>query len=26
LGDPLWLDEEPPQGLLRALLSDRDNE
>jgi hypothetical protein len=26
LGEPLWLDEEPPQGLLRALLSDRDNE
>jgi hypothetical protein len=21
--DPLWLDDEPPQGLLRALLTDR---
>ena len=21
--DPLWLDDEPPQGLLRALVSDR---
>ncbi len=21
--EPLWLDDEPPQGLLRALVSDR---
>lgn len=22
-GEPLWLDDEPPQGLLQVLLSDR---
>jgi hypothetical protein len=26
VGEPLWLDDDPPQGLLRALLSDRDHE
>jgi hypothetical protein len=23
---PLWLDEDPPQGLLRALVADRERE
>ena len=24
--EPLWLDDEPPQGLLGVLLSDRDRD
>jgi hypothetical protein len=23
--DPLWLDDDPPQGLLRALVADREH-